>query len=263
MRLVDAKTDQNREPSPRGRRGVGRLSTQIMLRQAVQALFAGLLLCVCISWGTINFQLRPGWFPTLLRSGYTHRPVAYNVDGRWWVLVRSGSIFEEVCTWISADSREAAMARATQMAVEFEGGSGKSATTIYSGEHPSMPAWWSHLSRRASTTGSDVWVYEIANGFPARCFIRTHVFVQIPGSSGAVKGLGGWIEFAGWFLLYLPLGFGLALDSVFYGAFAGVFFGILRHRKRELRRRRGLCPWCGYPRTGLAAEQCPECGRAV
>ena len=37
-----------------------------------------------------------------------------------------------------------------------------------------------------------------------------------------------------------------------------------RRRQPDIRRRAGLCPWCGYDRKGVAADlPCPECGRAL
>jgi len=56
-----------------------------------------------------------------------------------------------------------------------------------------------------------------------------------------------------------PLGFGLVVNTLFYGILiwlTGFGFSSL---KRARRRRRGRCAWCGYELRGL--ERCPECGK--
>lgn len=57
---------------------------------------------------------------------------------------------------------------------------------------------------------------------------------------------------------------GFAINTALYGAIAYlVLFGAGTLR-RARRRRRGLCPHCGYDRRGLGADSlCPECGHAT
>lgn len=60
-------------------------------------------------------------------------------------------------------------------------------------------------------------------------------------------------------LPFLPRWPGAAVNTL---VFTGAWFtgpAVLRTLRGALRRRRGLCPRCGYPAAGLAA--CPECGR--
>lgn len=62
-----------------------------------------------------------------------------------------------------------------------------------------------------------------------------------------------------------PLWPGLLMNTaVFLGTYALLLAGALAPGTvRRLRRRRGLCPSCGYSREGLAGDSaCPECGAA-
>lgn len=60
------------------------------------------------------------------------------------------------------------------------------------------------------------------------------------------------------FFPILPIWGGLAFNTAFYAAVLGLScFGVARG-KRSLRRRRGLCEVCAYPRG--AGAVCPECG---
>ncbi|MCA9282741.1 MAG: hypothetical protein KDA30_11930 [Phycisphaerales bacterium] len=54
---------------------------------------------------------------------------------------------------------------------------------------------------------------------------------------------------------------GLIGNTVFYGVIAWLFIVVLACCRRAIRRRRGLCEWCGYSLAGLdAVARCPECG---
>lgn len=57
---------------------------------------------------------------------------------------------------------------------------------------------------------------------------------------------------------------GLAHDALWLLALIALADALVHHR-RWLRRPRdpGLCPACGYPRLGLPAGPCPECGAAL
>lgn len=56
-----------------------------------------------------------------------------------------------------------------------------------------------------------------------------------------------------------PLWLGLIADAGLYGSLAWVMFVCPRRLHRSIRRWRGLCPDCGYPR---GRGVCPECGHA-
>lgn len=57
-----------------------------------------------------------------------------------------------------------------------------------------------------------------------------------------------------------PLWIGLAADTLFWSASAWALSAARHAWIRRLRRRRGQCALCGYPRGGL--PKCPECGSA-
>lgn len=95
-----------------------------------------------------------------------------------------------------------------------------------------------------------------------------HVVESVYGPSWRKKGVGWQVNTpvlppAGWrtsdrcfhswigFPLWVPLGVLLAFPTL----------GFLRHRVRLLhRRKRGLCPFCGYSLRGNVSGMCPECG---
>ena len=52
---------------------------------------------------------------------------------------------------------------------------------------------------------------------------------------------------------------GLAADSLILGTLVFVAASLPAHVRRALRRRRGLCPACGYDLRATPG-QCPECG---
>lgn len=61
----------------------------------------------------------------------------------------------------------------------------------------------------------------------------------------------------------IPMWAGLAADAAIFGAGFGLLMLAASGLRRELRRRRGHCPRCGYTLSGLPAPGvCPECGAA-
>ncbi len=59
-----------------------------------------------------------------------------------------------------------------------------------------------------------------------------------------------------------PLWPGFAINTVFYAAILWMLFAAPFALRRRLRRKRGLCPACGYDLRGTASAACPECGSA-
>jgi hypothetical protein len=58
-----------------------------------------------------------------------------------------------------------------------------------------------------------------------------------------------------------PLAGGTLVNTVLYGCLASLVLVYWQSRRREDRRRRGLCPLCAYP-AGASAV-CTECGGPV
>jgi hypothetical protein len=54
---------------------------------------------------------------------------------------------------------------------------------------------------------------------------------------------------------------GFAINTIFYAAILWVLFFAPGKVRRSMRRRRGLCPACGYP-VGMS-EVCTECGLPI
>lgn len=58
-----------------------------------------------------------------------------------------------------------------------------------------------------------------------------------------------------------PLAGGLAINTLLFAAPPFIVLAAIPVARRELRRRRGRCPVCGYDRRGLdVVSPCPECG---
>ncbi len=65
-------------------------------------------------------------------------------------------------------------------------------------------------------------------------------------------------------LPYRPIWRGLVLDTVTFAVAWPLLLFAPGFVRRELRRRRGLCLHCAYPRVGLAqGTPCPECGKGT
>jgi hypothetical protein len=61
-------------------------------------------------------------------------------------------------------------------------------------------------------------------------------------------------------LPYIPLWTGFAFNTVFYAAILWLLIPGPFALRRLVRRRRGLCPACGYDLKHAEHESCPECG---
>ena len=79
------------------------------------------------------------------------------------------------------------------------------------------------------------------------------VIIPDPIVGGGEKRRAIWTDWANFALLALS-----ALCFVWLG---GIAMLALREQHREqLRQMSNLCTHCGYPRTGLTENRCPECG---
>jgi hypothetical protein len=56
-----------------------------------------------------------------------------------------------------------------------------------------------------------------------------------------------------------PIAVGFAANTLLYGCAAYMLL-LVPTLRTHLRRRRNLCPSCGYSREGLGEGACPECG---
>ncbi len=64
-------------------------------------------------------------------------------------------------------------------------------------------------------------------------------------------------------LAYLPVWPGFAVNTFFYAAILWLLIPGPFALRRLIRRRRGLCPACGYDLRHAEHEACPECGFAA
>jgi len=111
----------------------------------------------------------------------------------------------------------------------------------------------------------------IACGWPLRSFwceiyraVGEARWNDATGLRGGVDlGLEGWRGSQMWprVLPMRIIGFGFAINTIFYAVLLWVLFLLPGIIKRTPRRRRGLCPACAYP-TGTS-EVCTECGAAI
>jgi hypothetical protein len=120
------------------------------------------------------------------------------------------------------------------------------------------PRWASRLRQREPQL-----VGVGAYGWPAVCLISHSAW----DGAGQVRDADLWITpewlgpVAGLRLPLCPLARGMTIDMAFFaGGWALLLVGAPMLR-RTLRRRRGLCPACGYILAGTAAPACPECGQ--
>jgi hypothetical protein len=120
---------------------------------------------------------------------------------------------------------------------------------------------------------------EIRSGWPVRCMHRflasrsPMTFSRSPMPSRPASPLYGGLDLLGnekkleprgtsrgpAFFPLLPLWGGLAINAAFYALAAWLVSAGFMSARRTLRRRRGLCGWCGYPRNSSIV--CTECGR--
>lgn len=124
-------------------------------------------------------------------------------------------------------------------------------TADYSRELPNYPDW--------DMFGDAQHLSELQYGIPFRSVSCTQCW-GLPDfleNARVIRGGGG----QAWLLAYRPLWPGLAANSVVFGAGWWVVISTTGYFRRVARRRRGLCPACGYSLTGLATgTRCPECG---
>ena len=83
------------------------------------------------------------------------------------------------------------------------------------------------------------------------------------------RARGGGFEMAAgpklwrWRVPVLPIWRGFAANMLFYAAILWLLIGGPFALRRIIRRRRGLCPACGYDVKHAEHESCPECGAST
>jgi hypothetical protein len=102
---------------------------------------------------------------------------------------------------------------------------------------PSLSLWAAHS-------------YYIENEPIAPTFIETYSGILMTGSGAN-----------GWWIPGLPIWPGFAINTIFYAAILWMLLLGPGTIKRAIRRKRGLCPACGYP-IG-ASPVCTECGKQL
>ena len=134
---------------------------------------------------------------------------------------------------------------------------------------PLEPAWWTGAaSSEIIGQRRDLSVIDYGLGWPIVC-LRGYSWAPIRASMfGGENGItwSGAMQIAarskddeiGATLVWIPVPTGLVVN----GATLGASYGILRCAaaciRRGLRKRRGVCARCGYPR--FESRRCPECG---
>ncbi len=121
-------------------------------------------------------------------------------------------------------------------------------------------------------------------GFPLRCFTGFRVFKQNNARQGHYDGeLDVWVHQVyssgmvtipsdsipflksrrsnGWTFPCRPHLLAFAANTFVYGALWYLLIFAFGDLRSQIRNRRGHCPACGYNRTGLTTEPCPECGK--
>lgn len=114
-----------------------------------------------------------------------------------------------------------------------------------------------------------VYMHFECTGWPLKSFAAVAVESRRPpavkySELEVIGGIGlNRIGGGGPLLPYLPVWRGLIVNTVLYGAMFWLMFASWPVGRRIIRRRRGLCLWCGYDLHGTEHDRCPECGRAA
>ena len=121
-------------------------------------------------------------------------------------------------------------------------------------------------------SGVGVWMaivvgyYEKRGGPPQVAVYLTESGWPVKTMQGRVLQVNGkmdshWIT-SHFYIPLRPIWPGFAVNTIFYAAVLCVPFCGLFALRRLIRRRRGLCPACGYDLRHAEHEGCPECGTA-
>ncbi len=134
---------------------------------------------------------------------------------------------------------------------------------------------WNQDPKSSALPGRPFEVIAYATGFPLRglgCEIWFHSreWQAAHGRSPRVNGPPDFVCVLNAGSKYLPLRPiwpGFAINTVFYTAILWLLFAAPFALRRWRRRKRGLCPACGYDLRGRppnsGSQACPECGKAV
>ena len=189
--------------------------------------------------------------PHVIHTACVSRPgVSRTLDVAWWE-----------CTAHVEDSEIKSINAETAWAydeglrgLEFTGEQGMEA--MYpAGVRPPMSTF---VSMRAGWPFSALWGASWREGASTPVRQRTNLL-----EVRKFKGVGSVLNRGVAWLPTRPLWSGWILNTlVFAGAWWGVT-ALFGHRRRTVRRRRGLCPGCAYDlRDTPVDERCPECGKS-
>ena len=104
--------------------------------------------------------------------------------------------------------------------------------------------------------GQSVVQFVVIAGWPLTCSSYEYR------SYGGVGSIAGGLKLDGWprALPLRPVWPGFAINTLFYAAILWLIIPGPFVLRRLIRRRRGLCPACGYDLRHAEHEACPECG---
>jgi hypothetical protein len=222
-------------------RGVGVTARRRICGRAILCLALGLISTVGIAWTSAATQPPSPRTMHVVKFSFGDR-----TSGSGLGLVISGAAAERVALRISGP-----VPLSPEQAIS---------TLNLPDAKTHFPRWWGRtltIEELQLTPPSPVTFFvQDARGWPllAVWCAWTEVGTSISPSEGG-------IDFGPCALPYRPLPFGLALDTLFFGALWSLILFAPGSLRRYVRRRRNLCTRCGYSLLDLPLNAaCPECG---